>query len=652
MPGRIDPDFLTRILYGAPDGMRYTQDSPALREVWLRFAKFPEDPCDVLIMPWESCEAADVAAVLHERVVAFRRAAKLGKRKESDISDLPGIVAARVYFDELFNLLLPQTRWWTNSGLAGFLTLPKDRQREHVARWAASLKKSLRTATHEFLTAKVPFDASGPADDDGGPSTDAGREREDATTIELDDSVARLIVLAGLIVWLGRALEAEKAAELREPEDIDPEGVATAWLELTGRGPVLPRDGSAEIFSINANRRVETAVVHSVPTTKADAAYRLFGLDCSRIGWAIVDSGIDSEHCAFGKRDANGALLGEHRIVASYDFSRFRRLRSRSEMMQTKKRRQLAEELSHFADPEGHALPPERANEVLDSMHGDLLHNRPTDFAKIEELLRIRQPVRPNNAHGTHVAGILGGDGSSGDVRYRGMCPDIQLYDFRVIPDDPHEAEFAVIGALRLINHLNKVNNFIRIHGANLSLQLRHDVMNYACGRTPICTECEALVRNGVVVVAAAGNQGFHEFMTRRGEVPLHIGTSITDPGNAELVITVGSTHRIEPHNYGVSYFSSRGPTGDGRPKPDLVAPGEKIMAPVPQDRWARKGGTSMAAPHVSGAAAMLMARFPELIGRPDRIKAILCQSATDLGRERAYQGSGLLDVLRALQSV
>jgi subtilisin family serine protease len=75
-------------------------------------------------------------------------------------------------------------------------------------------------------------------------------------------------------------------------------------------------------------------------------------------------------------------------------------------------------------------------------------------------------------------------------------------------------------------------------------------------------------------------------------------------------------------------------------------------MAPVPQDRWARKGGTSMAAPHVSGAAAMLMARFPELIGRPERIKAILCKSATDLGRERAYQGSGLLDVLRALQSV
>jgi len=128
--------------------------------------------------------------------------------------------------------------------------------------------------------------------------------------------------------------------------------------------------------------------------------------------------------------------------------------------------------------------------------------------------------------------------------------------------------------------------------------------------------------------------------------------TSIADPGNAEAVITVGSTHRLEPHNYGVSYFSSRGPTGDGRMKPDLVAPGEKIEAPICNQEFATLEGTSMAAPHVSGAAALLMARFPELIGNPKRIKQIMCDTATDLGRERAYQGRGLVDVLRALQSV
>jgi subtilisin family serine protease len=101
-----------------------------------------------------------------------------------------------------------------------------------------------------------------------------------------------------------------------------------------------------------------------------------------------------------------------------------------------------------------------------------------------------------------------------------------------------------------------------------------------------------------------------------------------------------------------VSYFSSRGPTGDGRRKPDLVAPGEKITAPITNRGSKRMDGTSMAAPHVSGAAALLMARNRELIGQPLKIKRVLCDSATDLGRERDFQGAGMLDILRALQSV
>ncbi len=101
-----------------------------------------------------------------------------------------------------------------------------------------------------------------------------------------------------------------------------------------------------------------------------------------------------------------------------------------------------------------------------------------------------------------------------------------------------------------------------------------------------------------------------------------------------------------------MSFFSSRGPTGDGRLKPDIVAPGERIRAPLRDNEWGELDGTSMAAPHVSGAAAMLMARYTELVGRPRRVKEIICKSATDLGRERSFQGHGMLDVLRAFQSI
>jgi serine protease AprX len=233
------------------------------------------------------------------------------------------------------------------------------------------------------------------------------------------------------------------------------------------------------------------------------------------------------------------------------------------------------------------------------------------------------------------------------------MCPEIQLYDFRVLAPTVKETEFAIIAALQYIRYLNAQNDYITIHGANLSLSIPHDVRNYACGQTPVCVECERLVESGAVVVAAAGNFGYQSFQTKEGSYDGYTAFSITDPGNADGVITVGATHRFLPHTYGVSFFSSRGPTGDGRMKPDLVAPGERIRAPFrDKNTWGDLDGTSMAAPHVSGAAAMLMARYSELIGVPRRVKQVLCDSATDLGRERSFQGHGMLDVLRAFQSI
>lgn len=98
--------------------------------------------------------------------------------------------------------------------------------------------------------------------------------------------------------------------------------------------------------------------------------------------------------------------------------------------------------------------------------------------------------------------------------------------------------------------------------------------------------------------------------------------------------------------------------------KPDLVAPGERVISAAagellrqaqqasPEAEYIENTGTSMAAPHVSGAAAGLMSVHRECIGDPDRVKQVLTQSATDLGRAPAFQGAGMLDAMRALQSL
>jgi subtilisin family serine protease len=403
------------------------------------------------------------------------------------------------------------------------------------------------------------------------------------------------------------------------------------------------------------------AVWRSVPAIKADAARWVFKLNCTDLRWAIMDSGIDASHPAFRGRDVNdtqfdqpfqdpdGRPKNNTRVVATYDFTRIRRLLDPDHIQTGGGTQEFAEQL--------------RAMELTPRDLARYLRNgRRIDWDIFGPLLQIPHEADayrpPAHEHGTHVAGILAADWraseSTGVIDHdlTGVCPDVYLYDIRVLDDQGIGDEFSIIAALQFVRYLNANQDAAVIHGVNLSLSIPHDIANYACGRTPVCEECERVVDSGVVVVAAAGNEGYIQYMTSAGLAEGYRNISITDPGNAEGVITVGSTHRYRPHTYGVSYFSSRGPTGDGRRKPDLVAPGEKIWSAVPDGSVRTLDGTSMAAPHVSGCAILILARHRELLGQPDRIKEILCSTSTDLGRERYFQGSGMVDVLRAIQSV
>ena len=223
------------------------------------------------------------------------------------------------------------------------------------------------------------------------------------------------------------------------------------------------------------------------------------------------------------------------------------------------------------------------------------------------------------------------------------------------------DAWSSVITALDYIReHLNDNPKLMRVHGVNLSVGYDFDAEMFACGQSPLCVEVDRLVQSGVVVVAAAGNTGYGTVAAQVGGAKVGLSNTINDPGNAALAITVGSTHRDAPYTFGVSFFSSKGPTGDGRLKPDLVAPGERItwvaagskrkkaMASVSgadqpgpdQPCYIDDSGTSMAAPHVSGAIAAFLSIRREFIGKPLEVKRIFLDSTTPLGRERYFEGT------------
>jgi hypothetical protein len=132
------------------------------------------------------------------------------------------------------------------------------------------------------------------------------------------------------------------------------------------------------------------------------------------------------------------------------------------------------------------------------------------------------------------------------------------------------------------------------------------------------------------VVVAAAGNEGPHY-------------QTISSPSDAHGVISVGNTFK----NDHIEEWGSRGPTNVYyKVKPDLVAPGSEIYSTMPNGGYAHQSGTSMAAPIVAGAAALLLEHHPQL--NPANINSILLQTAVDLGYNIWTQGAGRLDILEA----
>ena len=610
---------------------RFTQDSPVLADVWqdymaLALGRHAHERVDLLLEPHRRSSPEALCEALRQRLSSAaekKRRQQLPQppRESVGLSFNDSHVVVRLSLGELIRTALPLTKWWDQ-----YVWEPTAASGKRLD--AGSIRaKATRSALADRL------DAVGVVAPDDGAGHEAG--------------YARLLWLLRVVGTIALHGEGGPAGEAPTGTEL----VEALWRAVRGMDTGGQGD-QHDLWSVSRNRTVQLSTWKSVVSTKADAATRLFDLSCSKLTWAVIDSGIDATHPAFRRRRGEeaapldpGAIGRCTRVKKTYDFNFLREL--------------TQVEIDDDVDGLAHLTAKTRAT-VQDLRQG-LRSGRIIDWGGLESALQLTTGGRPPvSEHGTHVAGILAGDWRDGDggdggdeeppkPRLHGMCPDLNLYDLRVLNDEGSGNEFAVLAALQFVRYLNSGKNQPVIDGVNISMSIRHDVANYACGRTPVCDECERVVASGVVVVAAAGNAGYGQ---GEGGPESYEAISITDPGNAEEVITVGATHRSKPHTYGVSYFSSRGPTGDGRRKPDLVAPGEKIMAPVPNGGAKAMDGTSMAAPHVSGAAALLMAGHPELRGEPARIKKILCESATDLGRERNFQGHGMVDILRALQAV
>jgi subtilisin family serine protease len=518
----------------------------------------------------------------------------------------------------------------------------------------------------------------------------------------------------------------------------------------------LDEQGKAKeraIYRIWPDFPVKALIDRSTATIKADAAFRSYMASGSGITWAVIDSGIDARHPHFGQLPPPKGDLTDH-LLLNEDVIELHRDYSNP----------LLEDPdvdpSPAVDPNVDPAAAEARRQTLVGKH-------------------VKGALTDELGHGTHVAGIIAGGLPERDAgievrvferklemdaqgrrktdsiverrpengepsRLRGVAPRCRLVSLKVIDGENSGRSSDVIRALNYIREdLNNNPRLVRVHGVNLSVGYDFDAEMFACGQSPLCVEVDRLVQAGVVVVAAAGNTGFGQVASIERSTTVGLSNTINDPGNAELAITVGATHRDAPHTYGVSYFSSKGPTGDGRLKPDVVAPGERITScatggllrkiqdglatagqarlampppgsqvgdalaaatqggpgpvpvqgasqaaagqgapeaaagqaaaaavPVPAAGQAAaqapaaappappvaayldQNGTSMAAPHVSGAIAAFLSIRPEFVGKPLEVKRIFLDSAMPLGRERYFEGRGLLDLMRAIQSV
>lgn len=237
-----------------------------------------------------------------------------------------------------------------------------------------------------------------------------------------------------------------------------------------------------------------------------------------------------------------------------------------------------------------------------------------------------------DNGHGTHVSGIIAGTGE-GNSSYRGVAPGAALIGLKVLNASGSGSTSNIIAAVDWCI-TNRTTYNIRVINMSLGSSGSSD------GTDTLSQTVNKAYNNGIVPVVAAGNSGPKKY-------------TIGSPGAAANAITVGSMADPGEKGFFISSFSSRGPTADGRIKPDLVAPGHNITScgKSSSTSYVTMSGTSMATPFTAGIVALMIDANPSI--SPSSVKSILKSKTIDWGPSGADIdfGSGRLQGYEAVKS-
>lgn len=264
----------------------------------------------------------------------------------------------------------------------------------------------------------------------------------------------------------------------------------------------------------------------------------------------------------------------------------------------------------------------------IDPKHMDLNSGK---IIAWKDFINSKTTPYDDNGHGTHVASIAAGEGEA-NVAFTGVAPRAALVGVKVLNS---AGSGSISGVISGVNWVVNNKALYGIEIMNLSL----GTSGCSSGTDSLSLAVNNAVSNGIISVVAAGNSGPRT-------------CTIGSPAAAENAITVGAMSDVGERGYALASFSSRGPTLDGKIKPDVVAPGVSITAAAKgtTSGYTTKSGTSMATPFIAGVAALMLDANPTLT--PSIVKSKI-STAIDWGPTGADidYGSGRLDGYEAVRN-